>query len=508
MKRAPAKSTKSAAVAAPSTYDPGAFSKKFARLDAGLVKAGFPPNSPWWAEETERLFMALKRTDHRVIRRWVIRAGRRAGKSSTLCKLAVAWALWGAWAVPAGDIGVIAFISVSRDESAQRLRTIAAALRAIGVPFEQRGDELELIGRRRVLFKTFAATTDAVGFTAILIIGDEVARWESRDTAANPAREVFGSLMPTLATQPNGFAVLSSAPWGTDDYHAELFALGDTDHQLASFATTWQANPTITEAQTHELEPDDRVWAREFAAEPGSTLSAALDPIDVAACFGRGPIGKRVNAFLTIDQNSLRNDDFAYIGGFTTDEGEFVVCEIDGWSGEESRRLSMADIVRRIACRANEWGADAVHGDQREEASLRSLFAEHDVLFRSHAWTEQSKDAAVMFLRRLMRERKLLLVDHATMHRELLGMKARLMPSGRTHYATNGLDYASALVTLAHAVLAGAVMTGSDADGDDVRIIHCGVSDRGRGSEVPASLRRRAPVRERIRRTATGWEFH
>lgn len=65
---------------------------------------------------------------------------------------------------------------------------------------------------------------------------------------------------------------------GTDDYHALLFDAGDTDHQLVSFAETWLANPTISEEQTHALEPDERVWSREYAGQPGATLSAALDP--------------------------------------------------------------------------------------------------------------------------------------------------------------------------------------------------------------------------------------
>ena len=103
-----------------------------------------------------------------------------------------------------GDVPVVAFLSLSMGEAAARLRTIGEILITIGEPFERRGDELELTGTRRVLFKVFACNTHAVGFTAILIIGDEVARWENRDHSANPAAQVVGSLMPSLATQPYG----------------------------------------------------------------------------------------------------------------------------------------------------------------------------------------------------------------------------------------------------------------------------------------------------------------
>jgi hypothetical protein len=122
--------------------------------------------------------------------------------------------------------------------------------------------------------------------------------------------------------------------------------------------------------------------------------------------------------------------------------------------------MSLADVVEAIAERADEWGVRTVFGDQREEAGLRSLFAEHEIGFQSFAWTEPSKDDAVMWIRRVMRESLLCLSEHERFRRELVGMKARLMPSGRTKYETNGLDYASALVTLAHAALTGDVLVG------------------------------------------------
>src|SRR4051812_16685676 len=96
-----------------------AFLRFFDVQDEGLVAASFPPVSPWWRQQIERFFRSGRR-------QLVLRVGRRGGKSSTLCRVAVAWALFGAFSVPPGDIGIVAFVSVSRDESAQRLRTIEA----------------------------------------------------------------------------------------------------------------------------------------------------------------------------------------------------------------------------------------------------------------------------------------------------------------------------------------------------------------------------------------------
>jgi hypothetical protein len=425
------------------------FLSRFDAMNRALVGAGFPALSPWWREQIERFVRARRR-------RWVIRVGRRGGKSSTLCRLAVAWALWGSWSVPPGDTAVVPFVFIDRDEAAARLRTIAAILRVLDVPFDERGDELEATYKgRTVLFRVVTCSArGTVGFTSIACFGDEVARWEARDTAANPAREVIASLSPTMATQPHGFMVLSSSPWSTDDFHAEAFDAGDTEHQTTSYAPTWVAHPAITEAETHSLEPDERIWQREYAAVPGETVSAAFEAEDVGNCYGRQPDGELAFGFVAIDASSLRGDAFTWAAGHTTTLDEVLVEEIGGWSGPELRSVSMADIVRDIAAKAKTYGVRAVYGDQREEAALRALFQQRGVQLRSYAWSEPSKDDAVMLLRRTMREQKLLLPDHFELRRELTSLKARLMPSGRTKYETNGLDYASALVTLAHAIVA------------------------------------------------------
>jgi hypothetical protein len=432
------------------------FLAKLWALDDLLVSRGFHRTPEWWRTHISRFVHALAggnaRKAGKLVRRWVIRAGRRSGKSSTLARLAIAWWKWGEWSVPAGDIGVIAFVSVSKDEASARLRTIAAILSAMGEPYVERGDEIETTGARRALFKVYAASAKfGVGFTGLAIVGDEVSRWESRETAANPAAEVIGSMAPSLATQPYGWLVLSSAPWSTDDYHAERFDAGNTDDQIVSFGPTWVCNPTISEAQTHALEPDPRTWQREYAAEPGHTLSAALDDADVQACFRTAP-RDIANGFVTIDASSLRNDAFTWLGGGSTSQGLLVVTAAGGWEDSELRRVSMHDVVAAISREAQARGTSAVFGDQREEAALRALFAEQSIALRSYAWSEPSKDTAMQLLRRLMRERLLVLPAHDRLRRELRTMKARLLPSGRTRYETNGLDYASALITLMHAI--------------------------------------------------------
>lgn len=425
-------------------------------LDAQWSAAGHHALTPFWNATASKLLT------HPTARTLIARVGRGGAKSFTSAKFGVNEVLAGDWAVPPGERHYFAYVSRLKEEVSQRRLLLESFLRSLDVPFDTAGDEIAL--RDLPLgFRFFACSVAAVtGFRCIGYVADEVAKWESTDSYKNPASEVIASLNAMCVTHPEARQFLISSPWSTDDEHAARFELGDTDAQVVVQAASWVANPSITEERTRKLEPDPRVWSREYAAVPGQTLTAAFDPADVAACFDRNATGKQSQRFVSIDASSLRGDAFTWMAGFTSTEGELAVGDLGGWEGAELRRVSMHGIVGAIAERCDEWETRTVYGDQREEASLGALFSEHDIGLTSIAWTEQSKDDAVMILRRLMREGKLCLIEHATLKRELGSMKARLLPSGRIRYETNGLDYASALITAAHAIADGHLGLGGD----------------------------------------------
>ena len=298
----------------PWTTDP--VLKGLEKVRRALVKTGQHHGvSAWWRDTLDRFIRSGKR-------QLVLRVGRRGGKSSTLSALACAVALFGEHKIPPGDIGVVAFVSVSRDESASRLRTIETILTALGVPYRRQGDTIDLVDKP-IAFKTFAGTMQGVvGFTAILIICDEVARWRDADTGANPATEVLASIRPTMATVPSARMVLSSSPLGLMDAHAEAFERGDTDDQMVAHAPTWVANPSVTEEATRKLEPDLRIWAREYAAEPqGTSVDCfSVEAVDRAFALECEPIAAPV---MLVDASSGKGDAFTFaIAGKTKRKGD------------------------------------------------------------------------------------------------------------------------------------------------------------------------------------------
>lgn len=467
-------------------------------VDRRLVAAGFPALSPWWAETLTR-FLA----DPLGRRQLVLRVGRRGGKSSSLTRLVVTVALFGGFEVPPGDVGQVAIVSVSRDEAAARLRTVRAVLDALGARYRERGESVELLDAPVVFRVLTASLAGVVGGTSIAVLADEVARWRDSESGSNPAREVLGSIRPTLATT-RGPMLLSSSPLGTLDAHAEAFDRGDDEAQLVAHAPTWLANPTISEAETRKAERDPRVWSREYAAIPQGAALAAFDADAVAAAFRPSP-GRDAavcgDPLLVIDASSGRKDAWTWavaryvrppprprvlmlgFDGKPCDEGGatpardvdgnlvphpdadrpvqplLVFDHVDGLGGRFWGGVSGEEIIARLVGVARANGVRLVAGDQRESLMIESAFRRHGVRFRPFDWTSQSKTQAVEVVRRWFADRTIVLPEHAALRRELAMFEERIAPSGAITFGGRGSghdDYVALLVTAALADLAGA----------------------------------------------------
>jgi hypothetical protein len=455
-------------------------------LDDALVAAGFPVMSPWWRSTLASFYESGKR-------QLVLRVGRRGGKSSTLCRVAVVEALYGEHVITPGDVGIIGIVSVSRDEASQRLRTIKAILGALGVAYRpiEGGIELE---HKPVAFKVFAASVaGVVGGTWITAICDEVARWRDSDTGANPAKEVLASLRPTMATQPNARIFLSSSPLGPDDAHATAFDASETAFQSTAYAPTWEAHPAITEDATHALEPDIRVWRREYKAEPQSAACAAFDPDLVARAIGPvEDIYLQCPPILLLDPTAGQSDVYTYavarwrvapeLARWQTkrvwvpgaDWAIVPLNDADGnripnpeWSDQLASKLEFVlvagienaarrgltsdHIVKHIVGVAHEYGACAVHSDQFERFALASAIGKYGLPFIAHSWTAPLKERAVERVRQWLRDGALSLPVFDKLKKELLAFEERIAPSGALTFRgrQGGHDDHAMLVMLA-----------------------------------------------------------
>lgn len=234
-------------------------------IDRALVAKGWVPISPGWWRILERCYRSKKRN-------MVGRGGRRAGKSSTIIgRVAVFEMLSAKHVVPPGDIGWFIVISADKTQAKNRIKTARKSLDDLEIPHRATTEEITLADRA-IGMKAIAATLEAVvSDTCIGCLCDEMARWRDKDSGANPAKDILTSLKPSMATMPNAIAWYISAPWSTIDEHHKMFEAGGDESQEVFFGTTWDLNPTITEADTHKLERDKVSRDREYGAIPMSS---------------------------------------------------------------------------------------------------------------------------------------------------------------------------------------------------------------------------------------------
>lgn len=456
----------------------------YVAMDAALVAAGFPPTSPWWLAFIRRFYESGRKQA-------VVRAGRRSGKSTTLARVAVCEAIAGDHAVTPGDLGICAFVSVSRDEAAKRLRLVETILRALNVAFRplRDGHGIELADQPRG-FQVFAASIAGVsGPTIIFAVLDEVAKMRDADSGANPASQVIASIKPAMATMPNAKIVLSSSPMATVDAHAEAYEQGETDFQITAYGETWTCNPTLTEADCRALEPDQKIFDREYRAIPAASASTAFDPAVIEPAFiKRNPTWPMVTKALVIDPSSLRRDEFAYgVVGWCIqpDHERYVQLAGGGWwylnDGSRLERedyvaqkpfirmlrvggiaggstMSAEDVVNQLAIVCQSHDIKVVIADQRDEFTLSSMFATKRLKYIAIDWTNASKGTAVERLRRWFTEQMIQLPDDQSLRDQLKKFEEKYTPSGNITYAARGSghdDRVALLLTTAMAEIQG-----------------------------------------------------
>lgn len=231
-------------------------------IDRRLVAAGWNPISDWWWNVIEQ------KGD---IKNIVVQGGRRGGKSTTLCRIAVSEILNPKHVLSPADTTFFAILSAVSLQAKERIQTCARILDVLGVPHKPLTDQIVLTDRNTGI-KAIAATLKAVvSFTCLGALCDEMTRWQDPDTGANPANQVLSSLRPTTLTMPHAQIWYVSAPWSTLDAHYKMYAQGDNESQKVFHGASWEMNPSITERQTRLLEPDEISWRREYKAEPMSS---------------------------------------------------------------------------------------------------------------------------------------------------------------------------------------------------------------------------------------------
>ncbi len=470
-------------------------------VDATLAKLpGGYPTSPAWMSALTEFWLSGKR-------RMVVRKGRQGGGSTTLARVAVATALGGEHSIPPGTRGEIGFVSIKLREANERLYNIESILRALDVPHRRSDDTIELTDRP-IIFRSSPCTSRERGQTRVTLVEDELASWRNEESGRNPAKDVDAAAVPSLITQANARIYSLSSPIGHDDFHAELMARGTTDAQAVFSGPSWAWNPAITEQATRDLQPDERVWRREFAAIPQGSSLGAFDPDaieqafrDLPDCYITGapivaidPAGRGSDTFAALtagwhlprvdEEDRWMRDDILLPDGTLFAKGGQIRQDADGhyilneawqpaepllcfWNYEtfeaKYRSVHTADeICARLGAIGRTVGAVRCVSDSFDAFSLESLLAQNGLRLMPFPWTATLKTQAVARLRRLLNEGRIWFADHDLMKRELLAYEERVTANGISYGGTapggGHFDLLSCVLTTAMAEISGALI--------------------------------------------------
>ena len=336
------------------------------------------------------------------------------------------------------------------------------------------------------------------------VIFDEAPGWHSTDKIVS-LEESREQTLGRLLTGAQ--AIYGGSPWQPAGFCFDAwrgsFGKPTADMLVIQAGPAWELNPVYWTPERVERvkRTSPRTYQMHLLAQFGSAQNAAFDYDDVIAArraLGNIPDFYRPGrGVLAIDPSSLAGDAWAWtalswmyppadpvpvwltstdpVTGQTIEHinspardksGQIIyrddhdprpklyAVECGAWEGADLRRVSVDDIVSSLARWCHSHGITSVVSDQRESASLESLFRRHRLNFKAYAWTNESKDAAVTTLRRLFKEGRLWLCPNDRLQSELLSYGYRLGANGKFFYAGRfgHDDRAATLITFAHAI--------------------------------------------------------
>lgn len=329
------------------------------------------------------------------------------------------------------------------------------------------------------------------------VIFDEAPGWYSTGNIVNLEEsrdQALGRLLPGAQL------IYAGSKWQPSGYcfnaHRDHFGRPSSDivvispQEVDGVSPARQLNPLhwTLEREAKVQKASRRAFAMNVLNNFGGSESAVLSFDELQPCISLALEGYGYGqAFCGLDASKLRRDGFAFCIGFFAEPLEkyrqkwvminghpampeldkwgratyheagktlLRIGEIGGWSGSEIKKVTIEQVVAHVAQRCNAWGVDLIVADDFESTALAGHFSQHGKTYKPYAWSERSKDAAIGgTLKRYVREQILSLVPHSEMERELLSIR-QIPKAGDTRwsYPTNGLDYASSVIAIMHAL--------------------------------------------------------
>jgi hypothetical protein len=411
-------------------------------FDDALAAHGVPPLTQWWRDGIGRWLDAYEQS--RVLELWAC-VGRGAAKSTALYKLALFFAVFGAFEVPPGERHYAIVLSRLKEEAAKGIAIIGRWLTLLGIGHHPTGDVIELDDLPRGIRVVAASVAAASGWRAFFVGKDERSKWPMGGIEALEAAEIDTSAAAMTATHATAPVLSFGSAWGAfGEFYDGVVGGSDSHRHVLGPTPTWIAAPHVTEESTRRRERDRRRWAREYLCEfqAGALSAFDVEGVDQAMALTVPDDHEQCGRVLLLDPTAGASDTYAYcVAGWRRAPDGKRLLELSNVAGIDRARdrgFTSDRMVRQIAAVARAHECSAVHADQFEQFALASAFGREGLRYVVHSWTAPLKERAVEHTRMWLRDGLLVLPKHDRLRRELLAFEERLAPSGALTFRGRG----------------------------------------------------------------------
>ncbi len=385
----------------------------------------------------------------RRVRRCVVFAGRRSGKSNVTSAIGLGTALFADTSMlKPGEVGHVMVVSPTRDQSSSIMNYaegMASASPLIARRISGRTAETLSLNDGRVALTVNAASHRTTrGKTLLSAIIDEATQLRDSESAT-PDVELVRALTPGLLSTDGTLWVISSAyrkaGWMYDQWKQHFGQ--DTDDVLVIQAATFDLNLTITEESILAAIADDPEANRaEYLSEHRDDIGSLIDDATVEAAINYGRPAelpfiredmKQVTFFADISGG--RHDASTLCGGFKDRDGNFIPIGLWGRDAPHDP----AAVIAEFAAIIKRYGAHRVVSDNYAGTFVSGNFERHGIKF-----TRSSMVKSTIYLESVphFMQGKVELIDHKKALRELRLLERRVSKSGRdtVDHPKNGSD--------------------------------------------------------------------
>jgi hypothetical protein len=362
-------------------------------------------------------------------------SGRRSGKSRITAAIAVYLAAFCDWrkVLVKGERGKVLILAVDRAQARVMREYIGGALNSSaslrGLITAENKESIELTNGIDIEIAT-SSYRSIRGRTVVCAILEEAAFWRADEMSANPARDVYVALKPSLATTPGSLLVAISTAYAKEGlmHEAKERYFGKPGRTLCWLADSLTMNPTLDrELIEEELEKDPDAAGAEWLSIERSDMATYID-------------GELVGDLVVRDRFELpKIEGVSYsafvdpAGGSGRDAMTLAVCHIDAGSDRivqdcirvQRPPFNPKSCVLEFATTLKAYGIGAVTGDRYSGDWCASAFRDEGIDYQN---SERNRSEIYLEFLPLLMQRRVDLLDHRQTIAELRQLERR---SGR-----------------------------------------------------------------------------